>query len=207
MQPMIFLEFTMADYQFPAPESAITKTSTDQSGNESKANDSLSKAMFENPVGFLSVLRARFSSIASLPGEEMTKNDLLIYSQNATNDPKGKAAAEIALSHFDQLTALTQEGRDLRLEKADGAPLYASIDARDLQTDLDLYQNKVQSMVVWDEIFSGTVAAITTAATAGLGTLTVASIECPPVSAAFAVATAISGAGLAYTVNNMRKAP
>jgi hypothetical protein len=72
----------------------------------------LSREVFKNPQEVLSVLKDNFKKLSANHADSpmLMKNDLIAYATTGA-DPKVRAAAGIAASHFDDLTKISNQGK------------------------------------------------------------------------------------------------
>ncbi len=111
--------------------SDATKQASADTSRETSQN--LNQAAFADPKSFLEILKD-FGQIASSK-DGMSRNDLIVYSQSGA-DQEGRAAAKIALAHFDELTQLDKMHNLLWNHGSQGSKLSAD----DLSTDEDLFE-------------------------------------------------------------------
>jgi hypothetical protein len=95
----------------------------------------VSQTVFSNPKEFLQVLKDDFNSIAKSGASEFTKDDLQLYSEHGT-DEKGRAAAAIAVKHYDQLQRI-----------ASGSASANPIKKDDLDEDIKYVTGDIDSIV------------------------------------------------------------
>src|SRR5208337_704978 len=114
-------------------------------------SDSLHADTFKDPETFLKILQQSAPHIATDSDGDITKNDLIVYSQSAGDDPLGKAAAAIAANHFDQLQKLSDP--DFHQD--------GFISPDELQSDLKHYKGEIGLETVKNIAMDGLVSATT----------------------------------------------
>jgi len=145
----------------------------------------LSEQMFGNPKEFLSILKQDFYHIPTAVSGEMTKDDLAKYLQTPGGDAKDKAAAQIALTNFDEIRSLSA------IPSKAGTPGYGNvhylndrqIDALttgDLQIAMDMNDGKTLGYKIGHEAASISMAATDALMTVGLGFATAMVAPIPP---------------------------
>lgn len=101
----------------------------------------LSDAVFSNPIEFLTVLRDNYSRIVGPSEDSISKNDLLLCSENSS-DQRLAAAAKIAYDHYDDLNAMPS---DVNIQLGGNKSNTKGISRDDLTTDLDLASGHLSS--------------------------------------------------------------
>jgi hypothetical protein len=172
-----------------APQVNDSTTSPSHGSSESTGGV-LSSQVFSNPQEFLQVLKADFPKIASSENGHMpvlTKNDLIIYAQSG-DDPRGRAAAHIALDHFDDLYKMSTDW-------AHGEKIPA-ISANDLDFDISLSQGKTTKEKVEDALTFGFATLVGFGSAAGLGYASVESMAESPLEGIALGTCALMGAAV-----------
>lgn len=152
------------------------------SGSETKA---LSQQVFGDPIEFLRVLRNDFKQIAQSDPKSLSKNDLIVYSQQGS-DEKGRLAAHIAAHHFDEL---------LHMPALSALPVGQNILPSELDLDIKMAQGNVNGLIVKRVLSDGTIAAMMAGCTVGAGALSVGfGLEMPLVGVIGGLTTLATGA-------------
>jgi hypothetical protein len=149
--------------------------------SSASADAALSAYVFSNPQEFLQTLKNDFHKFGlperrrlDSPGDaivgpdSITENDLIAYAHNG-DDPKDRAAAQIAADHFDQLRRMSGSAA-------------LSITEDDLDVDMRLLQGRTTKEIAENVLGDGTLALVTgiTAAVSGTGAVLLS--ETPPVA-------------------------
>lgn len=175
----------------------------------SSSQMSLSQDTFKNPQEFLSVLRKDFKQIA---GDDnlITKEDLLIYSAYG-EDRECRAAAKIALKHFDDMNELARfrsvSGRDYNYHEIRGRHVKA-ISSLDLEVATDTTNGNLGLHIALQEIegVGRTLGAGIIAVACGIGTI--AGLAAPPiVPVALGLGTVMWTVGTGFYGYNTYNAP
>ena len=95
----------------------------------------VSQVVFSNPQEFLQVIKADFARIEKAGAKQITKDDLQLYSQNGS-DVKGRAAAAIAVKHYEQLQGI-----------AHGSAAGSPIAEGDIDRDIDYVTGNIAPII------------------------------------------------------------
>jgi hypothetical protein len=157
----------------PLPQSAVPPAQSESAHNDT----------FHDPQTFLKILQDRAPRISPLTGGQMSKNDLVIYSQTASSDPVGENAAAIAAKHFDDLDRLSENGSDTK----------GYLNRHDLQTDLKHYNGETGLQIVEETLGNAVGAGAVGLATLGMGVATVFAFAEAPVLGVIAAVDTLGG--------------
>jgi hypothetical protein len=146
-------------------------------GNVDSREHNLSQQAFANPVDFLTTLQSIMPKVNPQHPDDVSRNDLIVYASQG-GDSRGRAAAAIAAAHYDQLRQLPNVSR---IDSND--PQINGLSAREIGLDIDLAKGDVQGELTKRELINGGLTASLALATAGLGAVTAASLEIPPLAA------------------------
>ena len=151
----------------------------------------LSNHVFSDPQDFLSTLKNNYSKIAQSDPSAIYKSDLILYADHGS-DPRTKAAAEIALKHFDDLQAMPYAAAGWTNSKKEISPLDLKVDLQLMDKDSSAVEENHHFDRIYFEATYGLMAGIF-----GVGAL--ASAEFPPLAIGFG---ALAAGGL-YGIHNV----
>lgn len=153
---------------------------------ESLSDSALGNSVFNDPKEFLQILKEHHSEITQRGSEYATKQDFFYASEHAS-DPKLRAAAKIALNHFDEINAFDNVTRN------DGFTGISAIGKLDYERGLNYLSGNYKSDLYWQQAKNIGGTAGWAALTAAMGTLTAVSVEIPPLAALLGLGAATMG--------------
>ena len=169
----------------PPSNEAIEQQSANHERNTPN-EAALSNSVFNDPKEFLQILKDNHAEITQRGSEYATKQDFFYASEHAT-DPKLRAAAKIALNHFDEINAFDNVTRN------DGNTGIHAIGKLDYERGLKYLSGNYKGDLYWQQAknIGGTVG--WAALTAAMGTLTAVSVEIHPLAAFMGLGAATMG--------------
>jgi hypothetical protein len=176
----------------------------------------LSNHMFASPEDFLSTLKTIFPEAHKGASGKVTRADLIIYSTNGPT-AKGRAAADIASDHLDELHHFSDlPSTNGELDSNAGAEnadrdTYKSADAtltmKDLDLDISMVKGDTHSLLLRDQLIYGAFAGAGLVMATGLGVLAVGAVEIPPLAAATLAAATVPAMATGAVLRTMHRLP